>query len=585
MNWKKCLALCLVLALLPLGNAWALTIGQPENVPINRRIDKNTAKTLDFQPDAAKARTDSLVIGVSDLLGETNPFWVETIGDTYLTALMYDELLFANNEGEIGTGVASYTQSTDGKTFTFTINEKAKYTDGTQVTAADFINAMYLLLMPGFDGTYDITRAGIVGVEEYLSGEAETISGIAEQSERVFTVTTKSGNKAGLIYLAIPALRVSVFGDMRRPQALETTFEAFCSQSLAQVRAADATQMMYGQYILEALEPGTGATFTKNNAYWRGMPYIGTMELLVVPVDGEVEAILEGAVDIISTIGSIDVVDAVVDFEKGFINLYTWEGDVVGYLGMDLEDPRFESMTVRQALASGFDRETARRNKIERYGMVPSIMLFDSFSPAVAHMFEEQFPYDTEKAAQQLTEAGWQPDNDGILEKDGVRFSFTLTYNVPNPLINVILTQITSDYLSLGIEVIPDPVSFEELIERVEAGDYEMYFMARRLPANAAVAADLFAGGSFLNDFGYSSEMLSRMLTLAEVESDPERQNVIYELFYQQLYMELPFIPLYRRSEMLLANARVMNLTITTAHDVVADAYRLFLTDTLEGQW
>ena len=130
-----------------------------------------------------------------------------------------------------------------------------------------------------------------------------------------------------------------------------------------------------------------------------------------------------------------------------------------------------------------------------------------------------------------------------------------------------------------------EAVSFEELLARSEAGECDMYFQARRLAASPGVSASLFAGESHLNASGYQSDSLQRFLEWAEYESDATRQTVIYEGFYQELYLELPFIPLYRRNDLLLISARVMNATVTTAHDITADTFRFFLTDTLQGQW
>lgn len=584
MKLKRALALLLVCLLLPTG-AWGMEMLKV--APINRRVDTNTAKTLNYQPEAARLRTDTLVISTPDLLGETNPFWARTTGDGYAVSLMFDELLFASNDGTVGAGVAAYTTSEDGKEWRFTVREGVQYADGTQVTSDDFINALYLLLMPGYDGVYDITRAGIVGVEDYLAGEAQTISGIVRTGDRTFTVATKTGNQANLIYLAIPALRVSLFGDMRRPDAMTDVLEAgaFYRDALKEVRAADAASMAYGQYLLVSLVEGEKATLVKHEGYWRGTPYIGTVELLVIPAGQELDAVMDGRVDMASMLGSVDAVDTAVDYNTGFVNLYTWRGDVVGYLGMDLENPLFADLRVRQALTVGFDREAARQRRIERYGNVPTMLLFDTFSPDTEDMLGEQYPFDRVRASALLDEAGWTREGMALREKDGQTLSFTLIYNEPNPVIDSIVQQMQSDYAELGIELKTEAMGFEALLDRIDSGDYEMYFQARRLPSSALLAADLFAGDSHLNGSGYKSEMTDRLMAMATNESDPARQTVVDEVFYQQLYLDLPFIPLYRRFEFLLVNARVMNVTITTAHDITTDVYRLFLTDTLEGQW
>ncbi|MDL2318230.1 ABC transporter substrate-binding protein [Eubacteriales bacterium OttesenSCG-928-A19] len=577
MNAKRALALCLALLLCPLS-AFA-TAAEGES-PINRRIDRNTAKTLDFQPEAARARTDSVVIGVSDLIGDVNPFWAATTGDNYAASLLCDELVFADNSGNAGPGVATFTVSADGRTYTFTLRDGVRYADGEPVRSEDYINAIYLLLTPGYDGVYSLESAGIEGVEAYLTGEAEAISGVTRVDDRTFTVTFATSSPAQLLYLGIPALRVATVGDLRRPEGLagDLAFDAFYESSVASAREADIAALSYGQYFLESMTPGDTATFVKNADYWRGTPYIGTIELLVVPQGEELAAIMEGTVDIISMLGSVEAVDEVADFEKGFINLYTWEGNIVGYLAMDPDNEIFADLNVRKALATGFDRDAARMSRIERYGSLPTMLLFDGFSPSAADMLEEQYPYDYEAASQLLDDAGWTMGEDGYRYRDGKALAFTLVYNVPNPVVDSIMQQLLPGYHMLGIQASTEALSFEEILPRIESGDYDMCFQARELPASAGLAADLFAGLA-------SDEMLARLERMAVAENDPTRQTVLYEMFFQELYLDLSIIPLYRRSEFLLVNARVMNLTITSAHDLTADAYRMFLTDTLEGQW
>lgn len=206
-----CLLACLaLLSAVPAGEA-------AETGPINRRIDPFTANKLDYLPEKARARTDTLVYGVPDLLGVTNPFWAETTGDNYLSSLLYDELVFASNAGENGEGVAAWTVLPNGRTYTFTVREGVCYTDGVQVSSDDYINAIYLILTPGYDGAYDLSRAGIVGAEEYAAGLANTIAGVERIDARSFSVTFETYNPTCLDYLGIPALRVSLFGDHALP--------------------------------------------------------------------------------------------------------------------------------------------------------------------------------------------------------------------------------------------------------------------------------------------------------------------------------------------------------------------------------
>ena len=99
------------------------------------------------------------------------------------------------------------------------------------------------------------------------------------------------------------------------------------------------------------------------------------------------------------------------------------------------------------------------------------------------------------------------------------------------------------------------------------------------------MAAEFFAGDSHLNLSGYDSEMLDYYLQWLGQESETERQTVMLEAYFTELYREVPVIPLYQRSEVLLVSARILNCTVTAAHEITSDVYRFMLTDTLSKQW
>jgi ABC-type transport system substrate-binding protein len=65
----------------------------------------------------------------------------------------------------------------------------------------------------------------------------------------------------------------------------------------------------------------------------------------------------------------------------------------------------------------------------------------------------EPFAYNPEKARQLLAQAGWKLGKDGILEKDGERFAFTLITNNGNEIRRDIATLVQDDLKKLGIEV------------------------------------------------------------------------------------------------------------------------------------
>ncbi|HEU4677978.1 MAG TPA: peptide-binding protein, partial [Terrimicrobiaceae bacterium] len=121
------------------------------------------------------------------------------------------------------------------------------------------------------------------------------------------------------------------------------------------------------------------------------------------------------------------------------------------YVGWNLRRPIFQDERVRQALAHAVN--VPEMVKYILYGrgeqstgiFTPKMWFFD---PNI-----KPFAYDREKARQLLAEAGWKYGPDGILQKDGERFTFTLITNNGNEIRRDIATLVQDDLKKLGIEV------------------------------------------------------------------------------------------------------------------------------------
>ena len=567
-----------------LAAALLIAIGTPALAasPVSMAISPNLAASLEKVPEKARARTDTISIGVPDLYGQVNPLFANTIGDTYAADLLFDELVFLDEYGTAGDGLAHMAVSGDGLTYTFELRP-ARYSDEALVSADDCLNTLYLMLMPAYDGSRDLSPLDIAGVAEYLAGEADTVSGLVKLTETSFSVTLNKPNASAPQLLALPALRVAHFGSAIRPSGMgdsQTALELYYKQRLREVREADAWLAGYGQYDLASMEPGVKASFVANADYWRAKPSTQNIELAVVPLEESYNAIYNGDVDIINCYPDYSEIEKVYDRGDGFISFYSWMGDTFGYLSMRVDSPLFADERVRKAFAHGLNRGEILRATLGNYASTPGMLLFDSFAEK-ADVLGELYPYDVSVAAALLDEAGWVAGEGGSRSKDGKPFTFTFVAAAANPTAESVVASLRTmcDYLGLTFEV--KLIPFEELIAVQGTDAYDMCLMARRLPMSPVSAVNLFEGDSHLNDSGYSSDGMERFANWAQLETSKDRQSIVLEGLYQQLYIELPVIPLYRRFELMLVNARVRNIYISTAHNVTAEAYRMIITTSL----
>ena len=114
-------------------------------------------------------------------------------------------------------------------------------------------------------------------------------------------------------------------------------------------------------------------------------------------------------------------------FKKNY-NKYKYLSFGYSYLGYNLQDWKFQDKKVRQALTTAINRESIVQGVLLGLGVV-------AYTPYKPDTFwhnpdVKKFPYDPKKAKEMLAEAGWvDTDGDGIIDKDGKPFEFTIITN------------------------------------------------------------------------------------------------------------------------------------------------------------
>jgi peptide/nickel transport system substrate-binding protein len=134
---------------------------------------------------------------------------------------------------------------------------------------------------------------------------------------------------------------------------------------------------------------------------------------------------------------------------------------------LNLRRPQFQDRRVRQALTHAIDRQEIVDTLLEGNAEVAHA----SVSPLSWAYNDDvpRFEHDPERARTMLAEAGWRPGADGILVKDGRRFSFEILSNDGN-VVRRDISVVVQQYLrAVGIETRPVQMEWGAFLERVQA--------------------------------------------------------------------------------------------------------------------
>jgi peptide/nickel transport system substrate-binding protein len=303
--------------------------------------------------------------------------------------------------------------------------------------------------------------------------------------------------------------------------------------------------------------------------YWGGAPdlepvgpaCVQTAIFRVIPeASTRVAALLAGEVDIIQSVPA-ELVDTLA--QTPGIQVKTAPGTQPQWLQLNVSDPLFEDVRVRQALNYAVDKDLI----VEAVYGGRAVPLPGPLSPYNNFINEDlsPYPYDPDKALELLGEAGWSDSNgDGILDQDGQPFTFTIdTLEDWRALAEAVATLLREAGIDASVRfweysvVQPQLLACERQAYLDDWGDSAFdpvgHFEAKW---HTYVEGEPYGRGNFMC---YSNPRVDELIRAGETEADPEERQRIYDEAQQIVYDEAPAVFLILPEEAEAASERVQN--------------------------
>jgi|UniRef100_A0A7C5AKC5 peptide/nickel transport system substrate-binding protein len=303
-----------------------------------------------------------------------------------------------------------------------------------------------------------------------------------------------------------------------------------------------------GPYRFKEWRTGDRIVLTANPDYFEGRPYLNGYVYRVIPDLATMFMELKA--------GSLDRMGltplqytrqtAYPKFDKLF-NKYKYVSFSYTYLGYNLEDSRFADRRVRQALTHAINKQEIIQGVLLGLGQEatgpykPGIWFYN---PHVA-----RFDYNPEKAKALLAEAGWRPNAQGLLEKDGKPFQFTILTNQGNDL-RVRTGEIIQRRLrEVGIEVKLRTVEWAAFLkEFIDKGRFEAVLLGWTTGQDPDLY-DIWHSSKTrpgeLNFIHYSNPEVDRLLEEGRHTFDREKRRRAYFRLQEILAEDQPYTFLF----------------------------------------
>lgn len=330
-----------------------------------------------------------------------------------------------------------------------------------------------------------------------------------------------------------------------------------------------------------------------NDYYENGKPHLDRIIFQIVPSNITLwQQVLSGDVDLMENVPPRNFVQLKEDWDAGKkdIRPISFLGRQYDFIGWNLIDHEnysivmdetgqgepdisrllkpnklFGSQKIRAALTMAIDRKTITKvvnNGLaaEMHGPVPLIWWVYNESA------NEIFPFDPDGAKRYLADEGWtDSDGDGILDKDGIKFSFEMATNSGNERREQALTLIQNQLRQIGVEMIPRILEAGLLFGRMlPSRDFDAVLIGWNVGLKMELTL-LFHTASILYPFNfvsYSSSDFDSWEEIAKKSLNKEITQDYWNKVASRLSHDLPYTWLYYKMETVCLNRRFKGVQI-----------------------
>lgn len=427
----------------------------------------------------------------------------------------------------------SWEYSPDGKSITFKLREGLKYSDGAPLVAQDFVNAAYRLLDPTAPGDYQTILSMIEGADAIINTAVPTDTaklpqlkealGARAVDERTLTFNltqpTPYFHTLAALWVLYPA----------KQELVEQGGDVWWESAEYQVGN--------GPFKFTSIDRSANLmTFAPNENYWAGRPKLDGIEFHFISDPAvALQAYRSGEIDMFQPDPN-DVPTIKADPELG-PEYYEAPGACTESYELNVTKAPFDNKLVRQAFATGFDRDAYIRDALKD----TSVKTLTWIPPGLPGYEEtDAFDYNPERAKQLLAEAGF-PNGEGLPE---VRWA----YNSSNPANQARAEYIVQMYQqSLGITIVPDPIEGTTLNNLRKTVENHPQIMSGGWcsdypdPQNW-LSVFWHSDTNFAQTIGYANPQVDELIEQADVELDADKRMELYKEAQRLVIDDQPYI-------------------------------------------
>lgn len=495
-------------------------------------------------PESVDDKTNSdnknvINVGVTYAPSNINPLSPDGLASTYVANLLFLPLVEVDSNLDFQPMLADSITTEDNLTFTITLNEDAKWTDGNDITTDDLIFTLDLMTDPEVASNYAYMFAIIEGIDDdgYLLEGETSISGVVKKDEKTIELTTKNPTT------------LQIFQDTIGRYLLTLPKEIIEDIEPSEINTSDFMQhptVTSGPFTLSEIDRNHYVEMIPNENYFAGDSKLDQLNFKVLEGNQIAGQMKSGEIDVnIPLAGAIPVSDY-----EAVQNLETFDtflGQPLATEYMYMNENVVLETKVRQAISYGINRELIVDNLLKGAGETT-----DGFFQSISPYFNEDITtveYNPEKSKKLLAESGW--DSNQILNLAVLSGDATLEQAA-----NIIADNLGESGINVKIQM----MDYGTILDEIVSMEYDLAILTVSMtPINPLPDIAYFLSEG--NPNAYSNERVNEIIDALSTEADETQITALYKELDEITREEVPMPSIYSTKALGAVSKRVNGVT------------------------
>ena len=426
---------------------------------------------------------------------------------------------------------ASWTWARDSLSIAFHLDPKARWHDGTPVSADDV------------RFTYEVYT------------DPNVASSAGSQLDNVDSVTVRDSRTA--VFWFAKRSPLQFFDATNQMQIMPRHVYGTIPRDSLRMRASDFEPVGSGRYRFVSWSRGSSIELASDKNNYRGVANIERLIWRITPSPVAASTMLfAGEGDIYDVMRPENVKEAE---GRRNVRILSAPGLAYVFMQLNLRNPLFASREMRRAMSMAVDRDAMVRNVFDSLalpGIGPTVRAYPSTDTAL-----KQIPYDPQRATAILDSLGWRTGRDGIRVRNGKRLTFSILSPASSLNRHRMAILLQEQLRKVGIHATLDEPDYATFSTRLSSREFDAALGSLHLGASPAAVKETWTSAAArtggLNYGSYMNPRFDALVDSATSSLDRAASNRFYSAAYQLAIDDAPAIWLYEPRLMLGVHSRI----------------------------